>query len=398
MKIFFLDQSGQLGGAELALSDLARSYRNNCLVGLLADGPFRQHLERQHIPVQVLATDSLKVRKDSRLLQGLGSLSVLIPLVRKVAQLASAYDLIYANTQKALVVGALASALSRRPLIYHLHDILSSDHFSAINRRLAVELANHFADRAIANSHATQAAFIEAGGREGLTTVVYNGFDLDRYRVSNSAVEEIKRKFRLDKLEGSFVVGHFSRLAPWKGQHLLLEALAQSSDGAIALFVGDCLFGERDYAQSLHQLVKKLNLEKRVRFLGFQSEIVPLMRACDLVVHTSTAPEPFGRVIVEAMLCGRAVVGAASGGAIELIEDGQTGWLFTPGDAQQLAAAIAIVKSQPDRARIVARRAQLQARQRFDLRMTNQQIHQLVDRAIACRSQSLTATKNRLQQ
>jgi len=51
------------------------------------------------------------------------------------------------------------------------------------------------------------------------------------------------------------------------------------------------------------------------------------MTACDLVAHTSTVPEPFGRVIVEAMLCERPVVAAGAGGVVELVEPGKTGWL-----------------------------------------------------------------------
>ena len=88
----------------------------------------------------------------------------LIPLVLKAAQLIRDCNLIYANTQKALVVGAMASLLSRRPLVYHLHDILSLEHFIATNLRLAVMLANRFASLVIANSKATQSAFVTAGG------------------------------------------------------------------------------------------------------------------------------------------------------------------------------------------------------------------------------------------
>lgn len=63
--------------------------------------------------------------------------------------------------------------------------------------------------------------------------------------------------------------------------------------------MGDALFGEQDYVQQLHQQVETLNLESQVKFLGFRSDIPQLMAACDLVAHTSTAPEPFGRVIVK---------------------------------------------------------------------------------------------------
>jgi glycosyltransferase involved in cell wall biosynthesis len=379
MKILFLDQSGKLGGAELSLTDVAKSYRENCLVGLFADGLFRQLLEQHHIPVQVLATQKINVSKDSSFLKNLASISSLVPLITKVTKLAQKYDLIYANTQKALVVGALASVFSRRPLVYHLRDILSPDHFSRTNRRIAVTLANQFASLVIANSKATQAAFIEAGGRPEITEVVYNGFEGDRYNTQEINSEPIKQQLGLD---GRFIVGHFSRLSPWKGQHILLEALAQCPKDVTAIFVGDALFGEQDYVQQLHEQVAKLGLEERVRFLGFRSDIVHLMAACDLVAHTSTAAEPFGRVIVEAMLCGRPVVAAEAGGVVELVEHGHTGWLVPPGDSQKLAEAITSCRNQPEYSATIAHQSQLQASQRFNLTTTNQQIAKLLDRIV----------------
>ncbi|GFE68191.1 hypothetical protein CFPU101_08010 [Chroococcus sp. FPU101] len=247
MKILFLDQSGKLGGAELFLLDLAKFYQDNCLVVLFEDGLFRQSLEQKQIPVQVLTAVPFKVRKDSHFFQSLGSLNTVIPLVSKVAQIANNYNIIYANTQKALVVGALASILSRRPLVYHLHDILSDEHFSPINRRLAVILANRFASLIITNSQATQAAFIEAGGQQDKTKVVYNGFEPKKYQIDID-LKDLRQK--LD-LESRFVVGHFSRLSPWKGQHILLEALTLCPDDTTAIFIGDALFGEEAYAQDL---------------------------------------------------------------------------------------------------------------------------------------------------
>ena len=375
MKILFLDQSGKPGGAELCLIDIAKPYRDTCLVGLFADGPFRELLEHQQIPVEVLTTESIQVRKESSLMQGLSSMGSLLPLIAKVAQKARDYDLIYANTQKALVVGALASFLSRRPLVYHLHDILSLDHFSRTNRAIAVTLANTQASLVIANSQASQAAFVEAGGRSPLTAVVYNGFNPEFYRADESQRNILKQQLGLD---GQFIVGHFSRLSPWKGQHLLIEALTHCPEDVTAIFVGEALFGEQDYAQSLHQKVAELGIEKRIRFLGFRSDIVQLMSACDLVAHTSVAPEPFGRVVVEAMLCGCPVVAAKAGGIVELVEDEYTGWLIPPGDATLLADVITNCHQQPEATAIVARQARDMASQRFHLNTINQQIFQLL--------------------
>jgi glycosyltransferase involved in cell wall biosynthesis len=375
MKILFLDQSGKLGGAELCLLDLAREYRNSCLVCLFSDGSFRTILEAEQIPVKVLAT-SIQVQKDSSAVRGLYSIGQLLPLAIEVARLSHQYDFIYANTQKALVVGAIASSLSRRSLVFHLHDILSIEHFSRTNQRIAVTLANRFASSVIANSQASQSAFIAAGGQAKLTQIVYNGFNLSGYRDVRSHRQRLRQE--LGFTDRDFAIGHFSRLAPWKGQHLLIEALTHCPASVRAILVGDDLFGERDYVTQLRQQVKDLNLEHRVRFVGFRSDVAALMAACDLVAHTSTAPEPFGRVIVEAMLCGTPIVAAAAGGAMELLEHGVTGWLVTPSDPLKLAMTIQQCHDRPELIKEIATTAQIQASQRFDLETIARQIDRLL--------------------
>lgn len=375
MKILFLDQSGQPGGAELCLIEIARPYRDRCQVCLFTDGPFRHLLEQEQIPVHILADKPLNVRKESGLVGGIASLGQLLPLIIKVAQISHDFDLIYANTQKALVVGAFASLISRRPLVYHLHDILSDDHFSRTNLRLAVTLANRLAKQVLATSEAARTAFIAAGGRAEITQVVYNGFEPEAYQCDRLQTEQIRQELGL---QGKFVVGHFSRLSPWKGQHILLEALKDCPEDIVAILVGDALYGEQEYAQNLRSQVIELGLQQRVKFLGFRSDVVPLMHSCDAIVHTSTAPEPFGRVIVEAMLCERPVIAAQAGGVMELIQPGIAGWLVPPNEPKELAVVINLYKTQQQWTREFARQAKAQATQRFHRDVINQQIAELL--------------------
>ncbi|QLE56527.1 glycosyltransferase family 4 protein [Nostoc sp. TCL26-01] len=375
MKILFLDQSGKPGGAELCLIDIAKPYRDRSLVCLFADGSFKTLLQQHQIPVEVLTHQSIAVRKHSSLFQAFSSLGQLTPLIAKVVQKAMAYDVIYANTQKALVVGAIASLIARRPLVYHLHDILSSEHFSQTNLRVAINLANRCAALVIANSHASQQAFIQAGGRPELTRVIYNGFDPKLYQTCASDITKLRQHLGL---EGKFVVGQFSRLSPWKGQHILIDAIAQCPEKVTVMLVGDALFGEQDYVKQLHQQITQLNLQHRVKFLGFRSDIPQLMTACNLVAHTSIAPEPFGRVIVEAMLCGKPVVAAKAGGAVELVEHGVNGFLTTPQAPQELAQIINSCLQETAKTTTLANHARDMASQRFDVTIINQQIAQLL--------------------
>ncbi|MBW4468474.1 MAG: glycosyltransferase [Pegethrix bostrychoides GSE-TBD4-15B] len=375
MKILFLDQTGKIAGAELVLFDLARFYGQNCLVGLFEDGPLRQRLIDQGVPVKVLAQQPLQVRKTASLLQGMASLGQLLPLIQRVVQLSRDYDLVYANTLKAIVVASIASLFSRKPLVIHLHDILSDQHFSPANRRLVVSLANQFASQVIAVSEATSKAFIAAGGNPSLVQVVYNGFDPAVYQAEDADRERLRKAL---VLEDRFVVGHFSRLSPWKGQHVLIDAMAQCPDHVVALLVGDALFGEQDYQVQLRWQVAECGLQDRVHFLGFRDDVPQLMSACDLVTHTSILPEPASRVLVESLLLGKPLVTVQGGGSDELVLHGETGWLIPSSDPQRLAEMIQYCVETPDQMQSVAQQGKRDATDRFNLSNFQQNIQQIL--------------------
>jgi glycosyltransferase involved in cell wall biosynthesis len=169
----------------------------------------------------------------------------------------------------------------------------------------------------------------------------------------------------------------FGRLAPWKGQKMFLEAIAMVP-GVIGVIVGDGLFGEADYAREVAAYVDALGLRERVRLLGFRDDVPALMRAMDVIVHASTAPEPFGRVVVEGMLAGRPVVASASGGVLEILEDARTGFLFAPGDAGALASVLRGILASPDRGDGVAQAGQDHARRHFAIAAANARMQALI--------------------
>lgn len=362
-RVLALDHVGVLGGAELSMLDVVSGLGDDVTVRLFEDGPFREALERRHVDVKVLPMGALAVVKKESLAPSPRAVIAAWRMAGVVAREAAAARVLYANSQKAFIVAALAGRRGARPVVWHLRDLLGAPHFSALNTRAVVTLANWGAARVITNSQATADAFIAAGGNRRLVRVVHNGVDGAAY---DAIPDDTVRALRAQLAPGaSYVLAAFGRLHAWKGQQVALDALAQLPDDCHLWVVGAPLFGEQAFEASLHAQAKRLGIASRVRFLGFREDIAALMRAADVIVHTSTFPEPFGRVVVEGMLARRPVVATAAGGIGEIIADGTTGLLTPPGDAAALARAVATLRADPARAAAIAQAGAARARSAF---------------------------------
>ena len=94
------------------------------------------------------------------------------------------------------------------------------------------------------------------------------------------------------------------------------------------------MFGQDAELAFLQALAARLNVADRVSFLGYRADVPELMRAVDLVVHCSTAPEPFGRVIVEALFAGTPILAAEGGASVEILGN-ERGWRVKPDDRRR---------------------------------------------------------------
>jgi glycosyltransferase involved in cell wall biosynthesis len=381
MRVLFVDQTGQLGGGELSLLDIVRGTGHPCEVVLFSDGPFRNLLEQIPVPVHVLSAGRAdRVRREAGIQSLLSAGPSFLRLRKELARVGEGFDVLYANSQKAFIVSALAKRPGQK-LIWHLRDMLNAEHFSPLMRRVAIFAGNRGADLIVANSEATRESLQLSGNRNANVAVIYNGISPDPFdAIGESDVQALRAQLGW---EGKFVVGAFGRLSPWKGQHILLEAAATLPQIHIAV-VGDALFGEDEYAQSLRDLVTKHHLEERVRFLGFRKDIPLLMRSVDAVVHTAIAPEPFGRIIVEGMLASRPVIASRAGGALEILRNEDTGLLVSPGDVAALQESIDRLRRDQSLAGDLSKRGRQWAMRHFTI--TN--MTDAVDRAIAAQQTS----------
>lgn len=166
--------------------------------------------------------------------------------------------------------------------------------------------------------------------------VMYNSVLTDIFS-PRSGSGELKRGLGIS--EDEVVIGSVGTLGTGinKGMNYCIEAmsiLAKKYSNIRLLIVGD---GE--LRNTLEKQAKDLGLEGAVKFLGFRRDVDLILNAIDIFVLASPF-EPCGIAMIEAMATEKPVVGSASGGSLEIIEDGITGFLFTPGDSEELARII----------------------------------------------------------
>ncbi len=182
--------------------------------------------------------------------------------------------------------------------------------------------------------------------------VVLNGVDLARFAPAP----------RTHRIHDQLGLPHEKRLlgmpavfAKWKGQTLVVEAFERAAHllpDVHLVIVGGPIYdtsAERGYAEEVVRRVRRSSttgehvahpLNDRIHFLRFDPEPWRFYPEFDVAVHFSTRPEPFGRVIAEAMACGVPVIAAKAGGPVEIVEDGVSGWLVSPNDVPALASAM----------------------------------------------------------
>jgi glycosyltransferase involved in cell wall biosynthesis len=130
-------------------------------------------------------------------------------------------------------------------------------------------------------------------------------------------------------------------------------------------------------------LISDLGLDGRFHLVGYRSNVTDVYRALDVFALPSIKPEPFGRVTVEAMMQGRAVVATNHGGTVELIEDAVTGMLVPPSDPKSLAAAIeSLLADRPMREKM-GQAAALYAKQNFGLPSYGSQMRNIINELVA---------------
>ncbi|HEY1539453.1 MAG TPA: glycosyltransferase [Solirubrobacteraceae bacterium] len=284
--------------------------------------------------------------------------------------------LIHTNTSVTLG-GVAASRIAHIPHVWHVREIYAGfERYWPVYGRLLLT-----ADALPCVSRATRAQL----GGDPRAIVVHDGLALAPRRAPRAAA-----RAALGLPADAFVCAILGRISTWKGQDVLIRALADpalaggaggghasggresagrsgggrvgggaagssASDGGgcgagaatIALVAGDPWQGEERKLDELRALAARLGVSERVRFAGFRSDVENVYGAADVVCVPSTQPDPLPNAALEAAAAGCCVVAADHGGLPEILRRDTTGLLVTPGDAAALAAALARLRADP---------------------------------------------------
>jgi len=229
-----------------------------------------------------------------------------------------------------------AAAACRRigvPQVWWVNDIISADFFPWPARAAFLWHARRGPAKLVTVSEFARIALLRAGLAASRVATIHNGIPLGRYQKTARGL--LRQQWGLPDTE--LLVGIVGRFTPWKGQEFFLrlaQAWIQQQAAGHFVLAGQAFNEEQAFETGLRSFVAEQGLGRRVHFAPFLADIAAALSDLDIVVHASLRPEPFGRVIIEAMAVGAPVIAANDGGVPEIVEHGVNGLLAAPGNLE----------------------------------------------------------------
>jgi glycosyltransferase involved in cell wall biosynthesis len=276
------------------------------------------------------------------------SLKYILPLRRLLQR--ERVDVLHLRSRLPAWLGYLAwlsLPKQKRPvLVTTFHGFYSVNGYSAIMAK---------GDAVIAVSGAIREHIAESYGRTAEVTTIFRGVDAESFNpdsVDRARLEMLRIAWNLN--ENKPVVMLPGRISRWKGQDVFVRSLAGLENSNYqAVIVGD-VEEAHNQARELRDLIGQTHLRERVKLVGHCQDMPAAYLLSDVVVSASSSePEAFGRVSIEAMAMGRPVIATAHGGSLETVVQSKTGWLVKPADAADLTRALREALSLP-RERLLA--------------------------------------------
>lgn len=367
-KILFVHCESDLYGSNVSLVNLCANLDQNefqPLVLLALPGPLKTVLEERGIKVFIRPMSYLRRAYSPSFM--LMFMARYLPGIWGAAGIIRNHqiDLVHTNTSH-VQAGAIAGRLLGTKVVWHVREIIPNPQFIV---KPLYQFIGQVSDRIICISRAVLAHLESLIGPSKKLTCVYNAVDLDRFKPKHIALAT-RRSLGLP--DHAPIIGLVGRITFWKGQDIFIQAVAMLSQkfpSARFLIVGDidrsCY---QDYYQGLMSLSRSLGIEDKIIFTGFRQDIPALMEAMDILVVPSTRPEPFGLVVLEAMAMNKPVIATNHGGAAEIIENQDLGFLVPSHQPGAIAEKIEFLLTHHQLRSLIGERARQHVEKNFTIK------------------------------
>lgn len=333
------------GGAERGAIDVAIALKEAGGRPLVASegGPMVRELDRAGIPhltLPLATKNPLRIRRNARTLE---------VLIRS-----HGVDIVHARSRAPAWSAHLAARAAGVPFMttfhapYNFSNRLKRWYNSVMARGDRVIAISAFIRDHILANYAVDPAAIR---------VIHRGIDTEVFApdaVAPARMIQLARQWRLP--DDRPVILLPGRLTRWKGQSVLIDALARLDRRDVCCLLVGSDQGRTGYRQELEQQIRERGLDGVVFMTDHCADMAAAYLLSTVVVSASQEPEAFGRVIVEAQAMGKPVIVTGIGAWRETVCDGETAWVVPPADPDALAQALAqaLAMSEADRAALGA--------------------------------------------
>lgn len=316
-KILYICPNGYLGGAEKFVYTAIKAHLelgNQVEVLFFNDGELVKKFQEESLPYKVLSS-KFKLSQIGALIKALKEIRTYISN--------KGFDLIHATMPYAHIVTSLALLGCNVKRVWFQHGPVGG---------VLDKLANLFSvDKILFNSSYLQMIhnqMLFAFRFKDRQRIIKLG--IEKNATSDKRIKDIRESYLSDSHQQLWILP--GRITNWKGQHLLIKAIAQLVKAgkfkkeAKVLIIGEAKRdSDKIYEQELRELIKDSELEGVIELIGHQPDIYNFFGASDVTFHCSTVPEPFGLVAAEAMLSKSFVIGSSAGGISDILKNKETG-------------------------------------------------------------------------
>lgn len=343
--ILFVHNNNDLYGADVALLALLKRLDRTRFAPLVILPSDTRHINRLSVELDKIGIECQFMQLGilrRRYLSGLKVFGQIFRLLLGILSLARLIhrrkiDIVHSNTL-AVVDGAFAAFVARRPHIWHIHELLEDPRWL---RRAMHYIVPRLSTRVVANSEAVRKHFLaDAPSYAHRVELILNGIDLSPFEQASGAAG-VRQEWgvRADEM----LVGMIGKVSQGKGQLILARAaqkVLESHRSVKFAAVGGVFDTELQLMDNFRSEVERLGIGSRFIISDFRRDVPDILDAFDIFVLPSTRPESFALVVVEAMASGKPVIATAQGGPLETVVPGETGYLVPAGDECALAESI----------------------------------------------------------